>query len=93
VAQGDRTARECVLEEHSGGGDYFTLQMAAADSSATFTSYKTAPRHTSETAGVLLHLWAKHVAEFVCIVNVCFYTNDALFLVYVGDCSHIARNE
>lgn len=68
-------------EEHSGGGDNFTLQMAAVGSSATFTTrYKTAPRHTSETAGFLLYLWPKHVAEFMCIDNVWFYKNRRFFV-------------
>ena len=58
-------------EEHSGEGDNFTLQMEAVGSSTTFTaSYKATPRHTSETAAFLLHLWSKHVAEFMCIDNV-----------------------
>ena len=71
MAQCDRTASERVQEEHMGEGVNFTLQMEAVGLSATFTtSYKTTPRHTSETAGFLLHIWPKHVAEFMCIDSV-----------------------
>ena len=94
VGQCDRTAIQCVQGEHKGEGHHFTLQMEAAGLSATFTtSYKTTPRHTSETAGFLLHIWPKHVAEFISIDDMWYYTTDAIFFMYVSDCSHNARNE
>jgi hypothetical protein len=56
------------------------------------TSYKTTPRHTSESKIIITFIAETCYRVHVPIQCVVLYKRSA-FVVYVGDCSHKAQNE